>query len=271
MYAAARVYAPAALSQPLALEILDENDNIVGSAEQVVRAGQINEWYCSYQVQPTENPGRTWGQVEALGAWGDLEGQGLWADVSQSLVNGTSNYRVRVVQRTSTNETWNVDNISLFIDPLLWEFSIDKGKTWLPGYDVRNNPAGVLTFPAPNSYDYGKTLQWRLSSSSANAEVHSLAIRPWYDVAPKGVPVLDTMQSAPGPNMSPQDIYPAIWRDPRWQTMHTPLPVEWWYSFKVWLAGQGISLTRPRIDTVVLPQGIVSVNETPNESENTDV
>ena len=272
MYAAARVYAPIALSQPLSLEILDEDDNVVASADQVIQAGQINEWYCSYEVQPAEGVGRTWDEVAALGTWDQVAAQGLWADVSQSMVNATTNYRVRVVQHSSTDETWQVDNISLFIDPLLWEFSIDRGNTWVPGYDVRNNPSGVLTFPPPDSYTYGKTLQWRVASSTPNAPEHAPATRPWYDVAPKGVPVLDTMQSAPGPNMTPQDIYPPIWQDPRWQTMRTPIPVEWWYSFKVWLAGQGINLTQPRIDVVALPQSIIPVNETPTpiESEYTD-
>lgn len=261
MYAAARVYAATALTQPLSLEILDDNDVVVASAQQTILAGQINEWYCSYEVLPVETPGRTWDQVQALGTWDQVSAQGLWADVSQSYADGTSNYRVRVVQHIATDETWDVDNISLFVDPILWEFSIDKGATWMPGYDVRNNPGGVVTFPEPTSFDYGKTLQWRVTSSTPNAQVHALAIRPWYDTAPKGVPVIDSMQSAVGPNMTPQDTYPPIWQDPRWQTMKTPIPVEWWYSFKVWLAGQGITLTQPPIDTVVLPQGLIPVAE----------
>lgn len=266
MYAAARVYSTTALSQPLTLEIVNEKGQIVASADQTIQAGQINEWYCSFELIPLESPGEVWDEVEAVGTWNQVMNEGLWSDVSQSISDGTSNYRARVVQRSSTDESWGIDNISLFVDPILWEFSIDKGNTWLPGYDVRNNPDGVLTFPEPDSYEYGKTLQWRLSSSTPNAEVHALAIRPWYDVAPKGIPVVDTVQASVGPNMTPQDLYPSIWQDPRWQTMKTPIPVEWWYSFKIWLAGQGISLTQQRIDAVVLPQSISAVNETP-ESE----
>lgn len=265
MYAAARVFADQPMHGPLVLQILDSSGGVLASETKDVQPGKINEWYCSYELTPPSKSAATWFSVQALGTWGDVMGQGdgTWGDVQQSVSGYTGPVSAQLVQMQETLDTWMVDDISLFLDPITWEFSYNRGKDWVPAYDVRNNPAGVVTFPPAVQPADGKSITWRVSTSSPNVRIHSLAIRPWYDIAPRGRPYVTTMEAVNGPNLDPTDLYPPIWADPRWQTMKTPIPTEWWYSFRVWLASRGITLTPPEVTQIVLPESIMPTKEDP--------
>lgn len=261
MYAAVRVFVDKPLGAPLCLRILDENGNVLSSQWKNPRAGQVNEWYCSYELEPPTESIATWYDVESQITWGGVETnddstQATWGDVVGYSTGYSGKVSAELVQLEPTEDTWKVDNISIFLDPITWEFSYNKGADWVRAYDVRNNPAGVVMFPPAAKPEDGRSLSWRVSSSSPLAEVHAMAIRPWYDVAPRGRPYTTSMEST-GADLDPSAVYPPIWKDPRWQTMQTPLPTEWWYSFRVWLASRGITLQGPTVTSVVLPQNIM--------------
>lgn len=167
----------------------------------------------------------TWGDVAAGGTvtWGDLVGE-TPPNADQVIV--------RVVQKAASVDSWYMDTLSLYADPIVWEFSNDGGKKWVPAYEIRNNPTGVLLFPPLDPSDpVGNQLRYRVTAYAPNAWISHLAIRPWYQGFMHDVPARP-QATVHGPNINPWDHYPPIDQDPRWRTWHLPVPREWWFAFR---------------------------------------
>jgi hypothetical protein len=261
LYAAARVVAPQALTAPLFVEIIADDGTVLSSAPIDVPAGQIAEWFTTYTVgEGGVAAGLNWSAVSnGTNTWASLQAQGTWNAVASVTNLFLPNVYVQVVQRVPTADVWYVDNISLFDDPLLWEFSNDSGQTWYPAYDIRNNPSGVLLFPDDHYAEpvnpVGFGLQWRVTSQRPNQSIASLVIRPWYTSQPLGVPYMETIQTS-GPNRALIDHYPPIDADPRFKVWHEPVPQEWTFAFRQWLSAQPVpDVVQP---TTILPDVIAS-------------
>lgn len=145
--------------------------------------------------------------------------------------------RVQLIQTGESTDAWEVDTLSLFVDPLVWSFSTDGGYTWYPALDVRNDPNGVLTFPDSTvvvdpAQRPGQSLVWRVVSYAPDTTVSSLVIRPWYGGALSGI-THHVGVSGSGPNLMPYDQYPDIRRDSRFQTWRSPIPQDWWHSYRI--------------------------------------
>lgn len=142
----------------------------------------------------------------------------------------------RVVQQGATKDVWDVDNISLYADPIIWFFSNDGGTTFIPAYEIRNNPAGVLVFPQINAVNLvqkpGNALVWRAVSYRRGASVASLTIRPWYGGMFSGIDHRAALTPV-SPNLMPYDQYGDIRKDARFQTWNLPVPRSWWYRFQI--------------------------------------
>lgn len=169
----------------------------------------------------------TWGQVDGL----DTR---LWGDLSTEAALNLDNIEVRVVQKQASTDTWYMDTLSLYADPIVWEFSNDGGHTWVPGFDIRNSPAGVVNFPPLNPNDalsVANRLCYRLTAWGPDAWVSHLAIRPWYAGFMQCVPTRP-QATINGPNVNPWDQYAPIEKDPRWQVWSQPVPREWFFAFR---------------------------------------
>jgi hypothetical protein len=159
-----------------------------------------------------------------------------WGEVRAAKLITPVRVQVRVVQLGQSNDEWDVDNISLYSDPIVWSFSNDGGYTWTPAYEIRNNPSGVLVFPLIAGVNLnqqpGNSLVWKAASYRAGSIVSSLVIRPWYGGLFSGVDHRATLV-ATSPNVMPFDQYGDIRKDARFQTWSLPIPRDWWYSFRV--------------------------------------
>lgn len=260
LYAAARVYAPQALTAPLLLQLVSDTGDVLSSEPIEVPAGQVTEWYSSYTIgEGGDVTATTWGQIEQQGlTWADMEGLGSWSQIESTSGTFTGKVSVRLYQDTPTNDAWYVDNLSVFDDPITWQFSNDSGTTWYSVYDIRNDPNGVFVFPPSTSPQAGTGLMWRCVGSYAKIRVSDLAIRPWYDSLPMGQPHRETIQSS-GPNQALIDHFAPIEEDPRWKAWHKPIPESWWFTFRQWLLAE-----RPEVEAksyIVAPDTIVPVNE----------
>jgi hypothetical protein len=234
VYAAARVFSQVALSAPLALQILDgATGAVLAEEDQVVAGGTVTEWYAGYTIGEGSAPvGNTWAEVMGSNPeWADTEGQS-WIGISNYYPPLGAQLTAQLIQQGITSDTWYTDNISLFEDSIVWEFSNDNGASWWPAYDIRNNPYGVLTFPAPQQGD-GNQLLWQVSGYRPGLHVSSLAIRPWYQTitAALGVPPR-AAGVGHGPNLSPHDHYTYIEQDPRWQAWDQPIPQDWYFAYR---------------------------------------
>lgn len=172
---------------------------------------------------------RTWGDV-------DQSNTRTWGDLATSQQLNTDPVIVQVVQKAASGDTWFMDTLSLFSDPIVWEFSNDGGFTWVPGLDIRNNPKGVLLFPPPapgasNPNPPQNKLTWRVTAWGPNAWVSHLVIRPWYQGLTQGIPPR-TAASQQGPNVNPYDHYPPIEQDPRFKVWNKPIPRSWWFAYR---------------------------------------
>jgi hypothetical protein len=67
-----------------------------------------------------------------------------YGEVAAAKVVNNMRLMARVIQRGASSDEWDVDNISLYADPIVWSFSNDGGYTFTPAYEIRNNPSGVL-------------------------------------------------------------------------------------------------------------------------------
>lgn len=172
----------------------------------------------------------TWDEVTKRGT-------ATYAQASQGQLLEPNRFRARLVQKGESNDVWEVDTLSMFVEPIVWYFSNDGGVNFYPAYDIRNDPQGVLTFPSqdptqPYNPDYGQELVWRAVSYAPNSTISSLVIRPWYAGLVSGVTHRVGVFSG-DPNVMPYDHYPSLESDPRFQTWHLPIPQEWWFSYRI--------------------------------------
>jgi hypothetical protein len=168
--------------------------------------------------------------------------------------------RARVVQKGQSNEVWNMDNLSVYVDPIVWYFSNDGGANFFPAYDIKNDPHGVMSFPEQNfsqSYDqnFGQALVWRVISYAPDSMVTSLVIRPWYAGLLSGI--THRLGAFSGdPNVMPYDHYPDIQSDSRFQVWHNPIPEDWWYHYRLINRSKDANLAAPQV--LLLPENVVS-------------
>jgi len=238
VWAAARVYADHALGTSLTLQILSSAGDVLAQKEQTVTAGKVIEWSVPYTVGETPTIAQTWADVmqrdpsPTLPTYGDLQTL-KWADLTDIEVAQSRQLSVRVVQSSAGEDTWYVDNISLFEDPIKWEFSNDDGATWWPALDIRNDPNGVLIFPnslAPVPTD-PTGLRWRVTGYRPDLHISALDIRPWYAETVFGIPRREPGVSG-GPNIQPTDHYPDIEDDAYFKQWSDPIPQDWYFVYR---------------------------------------
>jgi hypothetical protein len=231
LYAAARVFSPAALSAPLYLQLLDGATGIViAEAEQDVAGGAVTEWFAGFTVGQASISANSWAVVAGdYPDWSATAGLS-WSSVDTTVTPLGATVTAQVVQKDSTTDTWGVDNISVFDDAITWQFSNDGGATWYDAYDIRNNPHGALIFPDAAA-GQGTQLMWQVSGYRPGLVVSGLVIRPWYQTWPRGIPPRPA-GIGHGPNMSPADQYTAVEDDPRWQMSSGPVPDDWYFAVR---------------------------------------
>jgi hypothetical protein len=265
IYAAARVYAATALTQPLILQIVDQLGGVVAEAEQDVSGGEVTEWFVGYTIGEGDEPElSTWDDIEALGDWNDIEGEGTWDALDFTIVPLDGELSVRLIQRGNTSDEWFIDNLSLFEDAIVWEFSNDGGTTFWPVYDIRNDPHGVFIFPVSASAapSAGRGLVWRATGYRPGLHLSAVAIRPWYGSLNLGIPCREPGVSG-GPNLNPTDHFPKVADDPRWQAWHEPIPQDWWFRYRQLFALSGvlappIVITTPATDVWLNEHALVA-------------
>jgi hypothetical protein len=157
--------------------------------------------------------------------------------IAQDYQEVAPKYRARVVQKGPSEDIWDVDTLSMFIDPIVWSFSRDGGYIFYPAFDIRNNPNGILLFPnnipfVDQNQKPGTSLVWRVLSYAPRQTLSSLVIRPWYGGTLSGVNYRPGLV-ATGPNVMAYDHFGAIENDSRFQTWNSPVPRSWWYKFRV--------------------------------------
>lgn len=238
VWAAARVYSDHALSGPLHLQITNETGEVLAEKIQPVDAGKIMEWYVGYTIGDNPSVTATWDSIMAqdpsptLPTYGDLEAN-RWIDLTSDEIATARNLSVRIVQHGPGEDTWYVDSLTLFEDPILWEFSNDDGASWWPALNIRNNPNGVLVFPNDTSHSTADPtgLRWRVTGYRGNLNVSALVIRPWYGETTFGIPHREPGISG-GPNIQPTDHYDQVTRDPFFQQWHLPIPQSWFFFYR---------------------------------------
>jgi hypothetical protein len=246
VYAAARVYTTSALQGPLHLQILGYNGDLLAEAVQPVQSGHIVEFYVPYTVGSVVSISNTWGSImqrspaPTYGGLGVATGSGAtgtWGGMSATAVTEASQLKVQLTQEGPNQDTWYVDSLALFEDPILWEFSNDKGTTWWPALDIRNDPNGVLIFPnslTPVASD-PRGLKWRVTGYRPNLHISALNIRPWYAETVFGIPHREAGVSG-GPNIQPVDHYPPIENDAMFKQWDLPIPQDWFFTYRQLLA-----------------------------------
>lgn len=248
VYAGARVYTDKALSGPLVLQILSSEGDVLAEKTQDVSAGKIVEWTVGYTIGDTPVTQATWDAIQArdpspsLPTYADLEAE-RWNDLTSQEVAQSRQLYVRLVQYGPGEETWHVDSLTLYEDPILWEFSNDDGATWWKALDIRNNPNGVLIFP-PSATPLPSTptkLRWRVTGFRPNLHVSALSIRPWYAETVFGIPHREPGVSG-GPNIQPTDHYAPIEQDPLFKQWSLPIPQDWFFLYR-----QLLLLTSPQV------------------------
>jgi hypothetical protein len=255
LYVAARVFSSVALTAPLYLQLIDgATGTVIAEAEQSVSGGSVTEWFAGFTLGEGEISENTWAGVQAAyPTWASFaEDDATWDDADTSTAPLGATVTAQLIQKVSTGDTWNVDSIAVFEDALVWSFSNDGGATWYPAYDVRNNPHGVVTFPAAQPGD-GTQLVWQVSAYQPGLTVAALAIRPWYVTWPRGI-TPRVAGIGHGPNMSPQDQYGPIENDPRWALSSSPVPDSWFFSVR-----QALGISSPASDFPGPPQPVPEI------------
>lgn len=191
LHAAARVLVETELSSPLLLQIVDENDNVLAEKAMTGRTGERLEWYVGWSIPDPPPDPRT--------------------------------VRVQVVQEGKSDDRFRVDTLSLFDDGVVWDFSVNGGSDWYPAHDIRNNPYGILSFPAA-----GNQLVYRVRGVRENVTVSGIRIRPHY----RGVHNARQQGTHRGPNVSTFDHDPPIQLDPWWTQWSKPIPRSWFYAYR---------------------------------------
>jgi hypothetical protein len=183
-----------------------------------------------------------------------------YAQAQKGLLLNKGRVKVRVVQKGESNEVWSMDNLSCYVDPIVWYFSNDGGSNFYPAYDIKNDPQGVLAFPERDyakSFDqnFGQALVWRVVSYAPGSMVTSMVIRPWYAGLLSGI--THRLGAFSGdPNVMPYDHYPSMEDDPRFQTWHSPIPQDWWYSYRLINRSKDAATEAPSV--LMLPENVVS-------------
>jgi phage replication-related protein YjqB (UPF0714/DUF867 family) len=236
LYAAVRVLAAQTLSSPLFLQLVNWDGSILAEEPAMVSAGQITEWFVEYNIGSGGVPDGTllWTDIEALGTWDDLEVIGTWNDIAQGDVTvDVHDVTVQLFQNEVTHDVWYVDNLSIFNDAIMWEFSRDEGQTFWPVWDIRNDPNGVFVFPAEDEAiaGGGAAIVWRVTGAAADLSVSAVEVRPWFDSVTPGNPGKYTVQRG-GPSLTPLDQTPVITDDPMFQAWHNVIPQDWWYIYR---------------------------------------
>lgn len=256
--AAGRVYADHALSTPLILQIVSPEGDILASVTQEVRAGRVVEFFVDYVVQPTSETAQTWADIMRFDpsptqpTYGALFGN-TWGDLTSTDVSQSRQVGIRIVQQGAGEDTWYVDSLALFEDPILWEFSNDDGFSYWPALGIRNNPQGVLVFP-PTASGGLTGLRWRVTGYRPNLHISALDIRPWYGDLVFGMPIKEA-GVAGGPCIQPTDHYPPIDSDPFFQQWSGSVPQDWYYTYR-----QLLLLNHELVDITVQDRLILFAN-----------
>lgn len=237
LYAAARVLTPDTLDAPLVLRLINGDGTVLAEKSTNAIGGQITEWFVEYSIGENDLPEgvQSWDQVQALNPdWATVELRGTWdevADIDPQLA--VYDIKVTVSQDRATNDTWYIDNLSVFHDPIMWEFSRDNGQTFWPVWDIRNDPNGVFVFPDNDhqSTGSGSQLVWRVTGAAPDLSVSGLQMRFWFDSLMQGAPFTRTVQHG-GPNLSPLDQRPDVTDDPMFKNWHHAIPQDWWYAYR---------------------------------------
>lgn len=240
LYAAARILAPNDLSAPVTLQLLNGDGTVLAQESATAAAGQIAEWSVEYNIGSGGVPDGTllWSDVEALEAdWDGLETVGTWNDVAAGdVVRDIFDVKVQLFQDQATSDVWYVDNISVFNDPIMWEFSRDNGQTFWPVWDIRNDPHGVFLFPDGDEQEPtgGSAIVWRVTGAAHDLSISALQIRPWFDSVMMGMPAKFSVQKG-GPNLTPLDQNPDVVDDPMFKVWHRAIPQDWYYVYRQWV------------------------------------
>ncbi|MEV7675136.1 poly-gamma-glutamate hydrolase family protein [Streptomyces sp. NPDC088752] len=260
LYAAARVYTEKGLSQPLRLQLVNGDGRILAEAEQTVSTAQVAEWYVGATIRTTAPTGLpTWFDVSAnrTRSWDDMEALGSWGDISQDWdIDNVYDVRVRIIQQGEAGtDSWFVDSLAIYNDPLVWEVSRDGGVSWYEMIGIRNDPRGVFIFPELPAQDRsgGKQLRWRVTGYSPDLTVSSVVLRPWYTSFSGAVPYIDTLQAS-GASSSLADYYAPVEADPLFQGWRHPIPQEWWLAARQWT--QQNSPATPPLPAITLPEAV---------------
>jgi hypothetical protein len=226
LHAAVRVVGIMTTESPIWLQIVASDGTVVAEESRMARPGEVIEWTTSLRLGgadgmavPIWDPQRTIidSPLHPTGLGYDPlvdESGGLAGDPARI-------FKVRVVQKEASGDSWVIQRCSLFDDSILWEFSNDGGVTWVKAPSVtRNNPTGVVNFPSGVA-----SLKWRVTGYRRNLHVTSLQIRPIYDQ------VTTARLSVPwrGGNVSAYDTFPPIQEDPEFTGWTDPVP-RWWYT-----------------------------------------
>lgn len=195
------------------------------------------------------------GNTQAV-TWGDVDGNDTltYADLEGHSILNSNSLVARVVQLAPSTDSWLMDDLSVFFDPIVWEFSNDGGATWMPGYEIRNNPQGVILFPPPPANPTGTIqqtqLQWRATAWGPNCWISHLTIRPWYQGLMRGIPARASF-TPQGPNINPYDHYPPIEQDPHFQVWHSPIPRDWYFAYRSLVLATSQDSTNQWTDIIV--------------------
>lgn len=225
LHGAARIYAPTASSAPWRLALVNGDGTVLASSTATPSAGQVLEFTCSLDLDVPLDPGvehwsvfdghDTYASMTARGAYGVVSGAGVWV----------RNVTVQLQQAGVDTDVLAVDSLAIFYDPITWEVSADGGSDWFAVSAIRNDPAGVLLFPASTAP--ADQLMWRASCDAPGVSISAVALRPWYELRAGGVRPLPPGIPA-GPALSPGDHFGPIEDDPMWQAWHNPVPRSWW-------------------------------------------
>lgn len=274
VYLAARVFSKVDLATPVYAQIFDEESGeVVAETPADIQANKIVEWYTSYDAAAVlALARRTYSEVaQAYTTYAAMDGI-TWDDLG-SQGGGTRGVRLtaRLVQKGLANASFFADTVSLFEESILWEFSNDGGATWHSAPGIRNNPNGVLLFPAPNDTAYLNTyesiegrdpdpnrptygqlantrymalehegriaepnrrqLMWRATCARGGQHINALSVRPWYVNQPRGVLSHEGVDVA-GPNQALYDHFQPIDFDPRWRLWSKPIPQAWYFFYR---------------------------------------
>lgn len=187
-------------------------------------------WAPDASVVAANSTAPTWNDVTSYNST-------TYDHVLQGRTLSQGSLRAQLVQFGESDDEWEVDNLSMYVDPITWSFSNDGGSTFYPAYDIKNNPHGVFSFPQSTVVTQlglvpGTALVWKATCYMPGQYIASLVIRPWYAGLLSSV-LRRIGLGVSGPNLMPYDHTPPIEQDPSFQVWSSPIPQNWWYQFKL--------------------------------------